>query len=127
MKNLRMAATERTPEIDFDFAGGEFSLRGTSYAENSAQFFQPALDSLAKYLSEPDPAVSFTFELTYVNSASAQLVWRLFDLLDEAAGKGHRVSITWIYDEDDENMEELGTMFAEDLENVKVDFRPTAA
>ena len=62
-----------------------------------------------------------------MNSASAQLIWRLFDLLDEAAGKGHGVIITWVYDEDDQNMEELGTMFAEDLEHVKVEFKRTTA
>ena len=43
----------------------------------------------------------------------------LFDTLDEVAKAGNRVTITWTYDEDDDNMQEMGEEFSEDLEHAQ--------
>jgi len=39
-------------------------------------------------------------------------------MLDEAAENGNNVTINWAYDEEDDNMEELGEEFGEDLEHA---------
>ena len=63
-------------------------------------------------------------ELTYFNSSAARILIRLFDLLDEAAGRGNRINIAWIYDSEDDNLEEMGEEMGEDLENAKFEMRP---
>ncbi|MDC0336159.1 DUF1987 domain-containing protein [Pseudodesulfovibrio sp.] len=120
MDNIFIEATERSPEVNFDFAANTFSIKGESYPEDVTDFFGAALKSLESHLEEQDGAtVSFTFELIYFNSSSAKILMSLFDMLEEAADEGNNVNIEWIYEADDDNMEELGEEFGEDLEAAK--------
>ena len=78
------------------------------------------IDQLEEHLSSLDTAeVSFDIELIYFNSSSAKVLMGLFDTLDEVAKAGNRVTITWTYDEDDDNMQEMGEVFSEDLEHAQ--------
>ncbi|MCP5365930.1 MAG: DUF1987 domain-containing protein [Hyphomicrobiales bacterium] len=125
MDRIDIAGTDRSPEVVFDFDTGRFSLRGMAYLENAAKFFEPLLDKLEAHLEAHTGAtVDFEFELTYFNSSAARILIRLFDLLDEAAGRGNRINIAWIYDSEDDNLEEMGEEMGEDLENAKFEMRP---
>ena len=42
----------------------------------------------------------------------------LFGMLDEAASRGNTVDIIWAFEKDDDNLEELGEEFGEDLEHA---------
>ena len=44
---------------------------------------------------------------------------RLFELLESAATKGNQARITWVHEEDDDNVKELGEEFAEELEHAQ--------
>ena len=119
MDNIKIEATDRSPEIDFDFGQNAFAIRGESYPEDVASFFGPVIGQLEEHLSSLDGGeVRFDFELIYFNSSSAKVLMGLFDNLDETAGGGVSVTINWYYDEEDDTMEELGQEFAEDLENA---------
>ncbi|MCP5373397.1 MAG: DUF1987 domain-containing protein [Hyphomicrobiales bacterium] len=119
MENLKIEATDRSPEIDFDFASHQFLVKGESYPEDVTAFYGPVIEKLEAYFEEaPGDAVEFTFELIYFNSSSAKILMHLFDTLDEAAENGTTVTINWVYDEEDDTMEELGEEFAEDLEHA---------
>ena len=61
--------------------------------------------------------IIFNFELIYFNSSTAKILMDLFDMLDETASDNN-VMVNWIYDADDDNMEELGQDFGEDLEEA---------
>jgi len=120
MDNIRIEATERTPEVDFSFADNTYALRGESYPEDINDFFGPLLDSLEKHLSNTgEEDVTFDFELIYFNSSSAKILMMIFDLLDDSARKGNRVSICWIYERDDDNMQELGEEYGEELQHAE--------
>lgn len=120
MEKIRIEATERSPEIDFDFATGVFSIRGESYPEDVASFFGPVIDKLDEYLNQLNSgSVRFDFELIYFNSSSAKVLMGLFDALEAASANGVDVLINWIYDADDDTMEELGEEFAEDLTHAR--------
>ena len=119
MENLKIEATDRLPEIDFDFQNLVFRIRGESYPEDVTAFYGPILDKLTTCLeSALDRAVEFNFELIYFNSSSAKIIMGIFDQLEEAANAGSSVTINWHYDAEDDTMEELGQEFAEDLESV---------
>ena len=119
MDKIKIEETERSPEIDFDFRNNVFSLRGESYPEDVPAFYGPHVGALDRHLEAMENGqVEFNFELIYFNSSSAKVVMRLFDMLEEAAGQGVDVTINWRYDADDDNMEELGEEFGEDLENA---------
>ena len=120
MDNIRIEATDRSPEIDFDFEKNVFALRGESYPEDVTAFYGPVIGNLEEHVSGLKGAeIRFDFELIYFNSSSAKVLMGLFDMLDETAEAGNTVVINWVYDEEDDNMEELGEEFSEDLENAQ--------
>ncbi|MBF0624895.1 MAG: DUF1987 domain-containing protein [Magnetococcales bacterium] len=127
MSTLKIAATERSPHVDFDFAANRFHLRGESYPEDVPAFYGPVLERLTNHLKGLEGGrVEFDFELIYFNSSSAKVIMRLFDLLDQTAENGVKVVVNWLYDPEDDNMEELGGEFGEELRNAEFHLKPTA-
>jgi hypothetical protein len=70
-----------------------------------------------------DATVSFTFELIYFNSSTAKILIGLFETLDQAAENGNDVSVAWLFEADDDNMEEMGQEFGEDLVHAKFELK----
>jgi len=119
MNNISIKATERTPGVEFDFANSTFSLTGESYPEDVADFYGPILKDFNEHLNGANgKAIQFTFDLIYFNSSTAKVIMGLFEALDEA-GENNTVTATWKYEEDDDNMEEMGEEFGEDLVHAK--------
>ncbi|MBL29232.1 MAG: Fe-S oxidoreductase [Rhodospirillaceae bacterium] len=119
MENIKITATDRSPEVDFDFEKGVFTLRGESYPEDVPKFFGPLIDDLNAYLSSDNlPSVEMNFELIYFNSSTAKVLMSLFDLFDQTAARGVPITVNWRYDSEDETMQELGEELAEDLEHA---------
>ena len=117
MKHLKIPATDRTPEIDFDFENSHLRIKGESYPEDFTAFYGPVLAALDEHLERlGDGAFRMDFELIYFNSSSAKAVMTMFDKLDSAGKNGASIAIHWYYDEEDDTMEELGEEFGEDLE-----------
>ncbi|MBF0184041.1 MAG: DUF1987 domain-containing protein [Magnetococcales bacterium] len=124
MENILVEATDRTPQIQFDFAQNRFALRGESYPEDVAEFYGPKVRALAAHIGQlSGTRIEFHFELIYFNSSSAKVLIGLFDLLDEAA-ENNEVEIFWHYEADDANMQELGEEFGEDV--ARASFRMVA-
>lgn len=119
MENLVIAATERSPEVNFDFAAGRLSLKGESYPEDASSVFGPIFAALERFLAEVDGKdIQFDFSLIYFNSSSAKALMNMFQLLDRAAARGVPVVVNWSYASDDETMQEFGEDFSEDLEHL---------
>ncbi|MBF0399133.1 MAG: DUF1987 domain-containing protein [Magnetococcales bacterium] len=118
MDTIKIEASERSPGVDFDFAGNIFSLHGESYPEDVSAFYGPLVKALREYLEQQNGAeITFNFELVYFNSSSAKVLIGLFDLLDSAASD-NQVVVNWYFEEDDDNMKELGEEFGEELEKA---------
>jgi hypothetical protein len=124
MENIKIEGMERSPEVDFDFGANVFLLKGESYPEDVTSFFGPVIGKLEEHLqSISGEKIQFNFELIYFNSSTAKVLMGLFEILDEAAAEGNDVLITWAHEEDDDNMEEMGEEFGEDLENAKFELK----
>jgi hypothetical protein len=122
MDNLKIAATERSPEVDFDFKHGILSLRGESYPEDASTVFGPIFQALEGFLGAVGGReVRVDFDLTYFNSSSAKALMNMFQLFEQAAAQGARIKITWFFSPDDDTMKEFGEDFSEDLEHVTFD------
>lgn len=117
MRNIQIDPTDREPGIDFDFQNNVFTIYGESYPEDAPAFYGPIVNALSDHLGGlSGGAVEFNFEFIYFNSTSAKVVMKLLDALEEAGENGVKVTINWRYDPEDENMEELGEDFGEDVE-----------
>jgi hypothetical protein len=51
MLNLKIAPTDRSPEVDFNFTKNRLKLKGESYPEDVATFYAPVFEALDKYLA----------------------------------------------------------------------------
>jgi hypothetical protein len=128
MDNLKIPATERSPDVDFDFAAGILSLKGESYPEDASTVFGPIFAALNRFLGEAEGReVRFDFELIYFNSSSAKALMNMFQMMENAAGRGVRLVVNWHFAADDETMKEFGEDFAEDLEHVTFNLVETNA
>ena len=86
MDDIKIAATERTPEIDFDFGAGVFSIKNESYPEDVTEFYGPVIEKFKAWLEDKrGAAITFNFELIYFNSSTAKVIMDLFDILEESA------------------------------------------
>jgi SiaC family regulatory phosphoprotein len=120
MDNLIIPATARTPAIDFDFGNGHLKVSGESYPEDVTEFYKPVFSALDAYLATlGSGSCRFDFQLIYINSSSAKAIMMLMDKLEAAAANGGSVDVYWFYDAEDDNMQELGEEFGEDLESAK--------
>ena len=119
MDPINIAQTARTPRVEFDFESSKFILAGESYPEDVSTFYGPLLEIFTSFLSGLSNAeISFRFELIYFNSSTAKILMELFEALEEAAGSGNQVVITWAHEAGDDNIKELGEEFAEELSNA---------
>ena len=120
MASLKIAATDRSPAVDFDFDNNALRIKGESYPEDVSAFYGPVFSALDAYFASlGSGACSFDFELIYFNSSSAKAIMSLLERLDDAAARGASVTITWYYDEEDDTMQELGGEFSEDLKHAE--------
>ena len=84
-------------------------MKGKSIPENSTLFYKAMFEWLAEYIENPAPLTVLTIQMDYFNTSSSKSVVDLFKKLEliQKSGKG-TVSINWMHNEEDEDMQEAG-------------------
>jgi hypothetical protein len=119
MEKIFLEPGPKTPHILLDDSGN-IELKGKSIPENSVEFYKPVFDWLDQYSANPKPSTKVLVELEYFNTSSSKCILDVFRKLESLHKSGKSaVSISWLYDEEDEDMMETG----EDYQTiVKVPF-----
>ncbi len=127
MTPLVYSETNATPRVEFDLEKNIFVISGCSRPEDVRDFYHPILRWLTEFIESVDDAVrerfvssplSFQFTFDYFNSSSAKFILDILVLINQLHQKGLNVEIIWYYDENDDDMKEVG----EELSEV-VDFQ----
>ena len=113
MEKLTLSPTLSSPGVDLDPASNKFKIWGESRPENVRRFYLPILEWLEQYADEisgkdGDNTIEFSFNFEYFNSTSAKYILDLFKILHRIQESGKSLSISWHYEEDDEDMYEVG-------------------
>ncbi|TAF63625.1 MAG: DUF1987 domain-containing protein [Cytophagales bacterium] len=108
-----IVATSKTPEFLYDVQKGIFQMKGRSIPENPKPFYGQISDILQQYLKNPANKTVFTFQLEYLNSTSVNGLNALLQLLNKLHQSGKEVSIQWLYEEGDDDMQEMGSRLQE--------------
>jgi len=116
MEALDIRATNDTPKVLFDPENGVFEISGRSLPEDVVSFYQPLIDWLEDYKDNPNDVTEFVFKYVYFNTATSKLIQDILIKLEEIHEAGHKVQILWYYEEEDEDMLDLGEEFAENLD-----------
>jgi hypothetical protein len=89
-------------------------MSGDSYPENSFELFSPVIGWIGAYLAKTDQKLTLDLHLLYLNTSSVKAMMDIFDMFEEAHGKGRSVAVNWFYDEQNERVAELAEEFKED-------------
>lgn len=108
---IRISATEDTPEVLLEDKSGVFKISGRSLPEDAFWFYNPIMEWLNDYSKTPLETTQFHFNLEYFNTASAKQIFKITNLLCEIS-KRKTVIIKWHYDEGDKDMYASGERFS---------------
>lgn len=114
MNDLNITATQSTPGIESDTPNGLLRMHGDSYPENSFEFFGPVIQWIEAFLTGQIAPLRLELRLIYMNTSSVKAMMDIFDMLEEAHGKGRKVSVAWHYDPRNERVLDLADEFRED-------------
>lgn len=107
MEDLILNKTMLTPQINFQ-RDGSMVLRGVSTPEDVTAFYQPVLDWINKFKATKPKQVNFVMEVDYLNTSSSHSLVQILNSLNALRTDGTNVSFVWRYDEEDEDMLDLG-------------------
>jgi hypothetical protein len=116
MEAIKIKGTEDTPSVVLDAAENLMEISGRSLPEDVSSFYGPILSWLSEYAKSPNPKTVFVFKLVYFNTASSKLILDILMKLEDLAKGGNDVLVKWLYPEDDEDMQEAGSEYADIVE-----------
>lgn len=104
------------PEMLIDESRLFISLTGSSYPEDISECYHEFLSEMKKIVPEPNSVITCEFKFIILGSASIRILHEIFLYLDNLKSKNIKTIINWYYDEEDEDMKEIGTSFSELLD-----------
>ena len=116
MQNLEITGSHGDfdiPTVVFNAETGICELKGESYLEKTAEFYDRLLSWLDEYIAVVNKPLTFNFRLTYFNTSSSKRILYILLKIKEYEDGGGKVTVNWYYDEDDTDMEE-------DVEDFKI-------
>ncbi len=119
MDKFKIEATKHTPEIVYHEEGNLLEIKGESYPGNISEFYEPFFNWLDTHLkNRGEEPFTVHVDLSYVNSSTVRVLWKLFSRLQEEVENGKQVVADWIYDEDDDDKLEMGEEFQDDFKEL---------
>ncbi|MFO7829604.1 MAG: DUF1987 domain-containing protein [Bacteroidales bacterium] len=117
MTNLVIQSTDSTPEIEF-LLNGILTIKGRSLPEDVHKFYDPLIDWVKQLESEH---VVVELKLEYLNTSSTKKLMNLLTAIDQN-DKIKTIDVKWHYEFDDLEMEDLGTIYEEDMARAKFQY-----
>jgi len=114
-KNIEIASSAKTPYVILNKDTGEIIIEGRSFPENAPEFYYQFTRWLAEYSLNPAPKTKVSLGLLYLNSSSVSIITGMMKLLDNMISMKTEVEITWVYENGDEDMKDLGLYYQESL------------
>lgn len=103
MKLLSIAATNNSPMVRLD-PEGTLIIQGRSYPGDASLFYKPIIEWVENFNS---PKLILEIRLEYITKSSSTQIYFLLKSI-KGNPKINEVSIKWFYEDDDEEMLDLG-------------------
>ncbi|MCU0379438.1 MAG: DUF1987 domain-containing protein [Bacteroidales bacterium] len=101
------AGSKNFPRITYDSNEDILRITGRSIAERPEVVYNPLEEWVRAHLSKYSQLTMIIF-LEYINSGSSKALRDVLRMISTYRAPQYRVRITWLYEEDDEAMHELG-------------------
>ena len=115
MKNLEQEGSFKLPSLSLNANSGVLELAGKSIPERTSEFYDPVLAWMDEYIQSPKEETIFNVKLEYCNSSSTRYLMDIFERLERIFKEGKKVTVNWYYEEDDEDMLDLGQSYSAPL------------
>lgn len=116
MEALDIRATNDTPKVLLDPVNDIFEISGRSLPEDVVSFYLPIIEWLDHYKEDALEFTEFVFKYNYFNTATSKLIQDILIKLEEIHEAGHPVQVIWFYEEEDEDILDLGEEFKENID-----------
>ena len=94
MQKLSIIATKYTPAISSSLDNASITFEGKSYPENTFEFYEPIETYIGQFLDNfKDSHVSVNFDVSYFNSSTSKIFFNIFDMLEESAIAGTKITV----------------------------------
>jgi hypothetical protein len=113
MKKLIIDARDNTPSVFLDKETGKLEIRGYSFPDESYNFYSEIIEWFKEYIKDPNAETKMIFDFKYVNSTSSKYINDILKHLDSIAAGGKSASVEWLFEEEDEDIQQLGTTLKE--------------
>jgi len=107
------------PHITYDPDENVLNITGRSIAERPEVVYDPLEEWIKNHLSKFNQLRIVIF-LEYINSGSSKALRDVLRMVSSYKAPQYRIRITWLYEEDDESMRELGEHYR-DAAGVNMD------
>ena len=115
MKNLEQEGSFKLPSLSLNANSGVLELAGKSIPERTSEFYDPVLAWMDEYIQSPKEETIFNIKLEYCNSSSTRYLMDILERLERISKEGKKVTVNWYYEEDDEDMLDLGQSYSAPL------------
>ena len=113
MEKLDLPGSMDSPRIILDKESGIFEISGKSLPENVNSFYGPIIGWFEDYFKMPNSETVVVMKMDYINTASSKILLSLFLMFEKASLDGKKIKVCWYYQEDDEDMYDVGEEYAE--------------
>lgn len=111
MNPIYIKSTYNTPEVNFDAKKGLLEFTGRSIPEHAIFFYEQLVNWAKEYADSNPSETTVNIKLDYLNSSSHKFMLELLEKLEPLRTNGHKLTINWYYEFDDEEMLDMGKEF----------------
>lgn len=115
MSILEIKSSKRTPYVKFDLDKGTFEIKGSILLVNPTNFFDNILECVDEYLLKPQEHTQILLHIEYYNTYASKLLLFVLKKIQRLSKRDLKVSLVWIYEEDDEDMYDAGLDYQSSL------------
>jgi len=113
MGDINIKPTRKTPSILFNESEKRLIIEGRSILENPARFYKPLIAKLKDCYNRPIGKLEIDFKLEYFNTTSSIVILQVLKHIYSLHNSNSEIIINWYYDEDDEDLLEVGQDYSE--------------
>lgn len=108
MDSIKILGTSQYPNITLDKENGRFEFSGNSLPEDAKGFYEPILNWIDNYSTQPNNETTVRFKMVYYNTPSSKLLFQILKRFESLAANGHKTTIVWAYNDDDLDIKDAG-------------------
>ena len=108
MEALNIEATKDSPKIALDPNTGQCEISGRSFPEDCNLVYEPVVSWLEAYTGN---SIQMRFDLDYISSTTYISLLKIMLKLKDLETTGKTTTVTWIYEDDDEDIRIAGEKF----------------